>query len=58
MQCAYAVLSAVASPAVQYFSSLPHKRCDFGGKKWLLNIKCVLIFSTTFVGYISHSKKN
>jgi len=27
-------------------------------KKKLLNIKCVLIFSTTFVQKISHSKKN
>jgi surface polysaccharide O-acyltransferase-like enzyme len=28
------------------------------GKKKLLNIKCVLIFCTTFVWNISHSKKN
>ena len=36
--------------AVQYFSTLSHKRHDFWGKK------CVLIFSTNFVRNISHSK--
>ena len=37
----------VASPALPYFFSLLYKRHDFREK--LLNIKCVLIFSTTFV---------
>jgi hypothetical protein len=41
------------------FSTLSHKRQDFGGKKkGLLNIKCVLIFSTNFILNTSHSKKN
>jgi hypothetical protein len=39
---------SVACLAVPYFSILSHKRNDFRLKK-LLNIKCVLIFSTTFV---------
>ena len=30
----------------------------FGKKKWLSNMKCVLIFSTSLVWHISHSKKN
>jgi hypothetical protein len=33
------ILSSVACPAVPYFSTLFHKRRDFG--KMLLNIKCV-----------------
>ena len=38
--------------------TLSHERHDLRGKK-LLNIKCTfLIFSTTFLGHISHSKKN
>jgi len=57
MQCACAILLSVANPAVQYFSTLSHKRHNFGGKK-LLNIKCALIFSTTFVWNISHSKNS
>ena len=48
MQCACALLSSVARPAVLYLSTLSHKQYDFKKKK-LLNIKvCVLIFSTTF----------
>jgi len=48
MQCACAILSYVACPALQYFSTLSHKRHDFRGKK-LLNIRmCFLKFSTTF----------
>ena len=42
--------------ALPYFSTLSHKRHDFREK--LLNIKCVLIFSTTFVWKIFHSKMN
>jgi len=42
------ILSSVAGLAVPYFSSLSHKRHDLLEIK-LLNIKCDLIFSTTFV---------
>jgi len=55
MQCACATLSSVPCPALQYFSTLSHKWHDFRKKK-LLNIKCVLIFPTTFVWNISHSR--
>jgi hypothetical protein len=55
---AQALYLSVVCPALQYCSKLPHKRHDFRGKK-LLSTKCVcLIFSSTFVWYISHSKKN
>jgi hypothetical protein len=43
MQCACAMLSSVACPAIQYFWKLFHKRHDFREKK--MNIKCVLRFS-------------
>ena len=42
------ILSSVACPAVQYFSTLSHKWHDFRKKKYW-NLKCILIFSTTFV---------
>jgi len=48
MQCACAVLSSVACLALQYFSTFSHKRRDFKNKK-VLNIQCVLIFSTAFI---------
>jgi hypothetical protein len=54
MQCACAILSFVACPALQYFSTLSHERHDFRKKK---NTKCVFIFSTTFVWNISHSEE-
>jgi hypothetical protein len=38
------------------FFHVSHKHHDFWKKLW--NIKYVLIFSTTFVFNISHSKKN
>jgi hypothetical protein len=37
------ILSSVAFPALQHFSTLSHKRSDFGEK--LLNIKCVFFLS-------------
>ena len=58
MQCACAILPSVACPALQYFSTLSHKRHDFRKEKKVTEHKmCVLIFSTMFVGNISHSKK-
>jgi hypothetical protein len=57
MQCACAILSPVACPALQYFSTLSHKRHDFR-KKVTEQKMCVLISSTNFVWSISHSKKN
>jgi hypothetical protein len=44
-------------PDPPYFSVLFHKRHDFGEEVTEHNT-CVLIFSTTFIGNISHSKKN
>ena len=52
------ILLSVASMALQYFSTFSHTRHDFRGKKLLNKKKCVLIFSTTFVCYISRSMKN
>ena len=56
MQCACAVLSFVASPALQYVSTLSHKRHDLGGGGWgeLVNIKRVFrdslqLLSETFL---------
>jgi len=42
--------SSVACPAVQYFSTLSHKRHDFREKKNIIEYKLrVLIFSALFV---------
>ena len=51
------MLLSVAYPALTYFSTLSHTRHDFR-KKVIEHKMCVLIFSSTFVGNISHSKKN
>jgi hypothetical protein len=51
------VLSSVARPALPYFTTLFHKRHDLR-EKVVEHKMCVLIFSTTFVGNISHSDKN
>ena len=49
MQNACAILSSVACPAVQYFSTLSRKRHDIRKKKVIEYETCVLIFSTNFV---------
>ena len=56
-QSACAVLSSVACPAVQHFSTLSHKRHDFRKKK-ILNTKCFSIFSINLVRHISRSTRN
>jgi hypothetical protein len=45
-------------PALQYFSTLSHKRYDFRKKKVIVNKMCVSSFSTGFVWKIFHAKKN
>ena len=51
------ISSSVASPVrTFFFLHYPINITIF--EKKILNIKCVLIFSTTFVWNISHSKKN
>ena len=54
---AHAPYCHVACSALQYFSTLYHKRHDFR-KKVTEHKMCVLIFCTNFVWNISHSKKN
>ena len=51
------ILSVVCL-ALPYFSPLSHKRNNFRKKKVIEHKMCVLIFSTTFVRNIPHSKKN
>jgi hypothetical protein len=53
------ILSSVVCLAVQYFTTLSHKRHDCQEKKKVTeHKKYVLIFSSSFVWNISHSKKN
>ena len=57
MQCACTILSSVACPALQYFSTLSHKGYDFRGG--IIEHKiCFDFLLTTFVRNISHSRKN
>jgi hypothetical protein len=50
-----AILSSAASLAPQYFSTISHKRHDF--RETVTGYKtCILIFSTTFIQNVSHSK--
>jgi len=59
MRIRHIILSSVASPAPQYFSTLFHRRHDFRKKKKVTGHKmCALISSTSFAQNISHSKKN
>jgi hypothetical protein len=51
------ILSYMAFLALKHFSTLSHKRHNYRGKK-LLNIKCVLNFSTTSVWNISQCDNN
>jgi hypothetical protein len=51
------VTSCVVSRSLPNVSTLSHKRWDFR-KTVTEHEMCVLIFSTTFVSNISHSKKN
>jgi hypothetical protein len=53
----HTVVSSVAYLAVSHFSTVCHEGMIFGKRVTKYNI-CVLIFSTTFVSNISHSKKN
>ena len=54
----HTILSSVACPALQYFSTLSHKQHDFflGGES--LKTNCVLIFSTTFIWNIFILRRN
>jgi hypothetical protein len=51
------LMSFVAPLAPPYFSTLSHKQHDFW-KNVIEHKTCVLIFSTTFIQNIYHSKKN
>ena len=57
MQRACVISSSVACPALQYFSTLSHKRRDFPKKEVIEQEMCVVIFSATFVWNTSDSKK-
>jgi hypothetical protein len=50
------ILSSVAWLALSYFTLVSHKLLDFR-ENVTEHKTCVLIFSTTFVGNISHPKK-
>jgi len=50
------ILSPVTCLSGPYFSTLSHKWQDF--RKKVIEKKCVLILSTTFIRDISHLKKN
>jgi len=52
MHMRYIILLSVACPAVQYFSTLSHKRHDFRKKNIFEHKMYVLIFSTTLVRII------
>jgi len=49
MQCACATLSSAACPALEYLSTLSHKRHNFREKKVIEHKMCVMISSTTLL---------
>jgi len=52
------IICGMHAPLYNIFSTLSHKRHDFRKKKVIKCKMFVLIFSTKFIGNISHSKKN
>ena len=58
MQCACGIFFSVACPALQCFSTVSHKQHHFRLKKVVGHEMRVLIFFTTFVRNIYHSKNN
>jgi len=56
--CALLLFSSVACLAVQCFATLSYNPHDFQGKNVMERKMCVLIFSTTLIKKVSHSKKN
>jgi hypothetical protein len=58
MHMCLTVLSSVACLSLPYFSSSSHKGHHYRKKKLLDINECVIIFSTTCVWNIPHSKKN
>jgi len=53
MQCACAILSYVACPTLQYFSTLSDKRNDFRKQNVIEHQMCTLILSTNFACKVS-----
>ena len=57
MQCACAILSSLACPALRYFPTLSHKRCDFIRKRELLNITDASKLTVAFRKFPNAPKK-
>jgi hypothetical protein len=58
MQCPRIILSSVACPALQYFSTLSCNGHDFRWGEVTERKRCVLISCTTFAWNISNCKRN
>ena len=56
MQCACAILSSVACPALQYFSTLSHQGQEFRKKNQIEHNVC-FNYLYSFYSKFSHSKK-
>jgi len=56
--CMRHIVTCGSCPALQYFSTLPHKWLDFQGKKVAKHNMCVLSFPTMFIWNISQSEEN